>query len=417
MSLKKKIVFQTAFETYTAIEIIGQGGAGYVYKCQDGSGNLFAIKLLNLQNVTTDRLKRFKNEVLFCQQNDHPNVLKVSDDGPYLQGNKSVPFYVMPLYDSSVRDLLKKGIKADQVIPLFSQILNGVEAAHLKKVIHRDLKPENFLYSSAENRIIVADFGIARFQEEDLYTTVETKAGDRLANFQYAAPEQRKREAKTDARTDIYSLGLILNELFTGEIPQGTGYKTIESVAPGYLYLDELVASMIRQSPDERPESIDIIKQELIGRKNEFIQRQQLSQLRHTVILSTDIDDPLIADPPQLIDFDWQNGILTLILSRPVTDKWVQTFYHIDWRQSLMGKEPRAFTLSKSKKEIQVRAEERQVQDIINYFKPWMPTTNNDYKRLVEQEKKNQEEKLRKELQAKIAELEARDRLKKSIKL
>src|SRR6185503_5554501 len=154
----------TTFETYTASDIIGQGGAGYVYKCQDANGNVFAIKLLNPQNVTTDRQKRFKNEVLFCQQTDHPNVLKILDDGPYLKGDKLVPFYVMPLYDSSLRELLKKGIKTDQILPLLSQILDGVEAAHFRKVVHRDLKPENFLYSSSENRVVVADFGIARFQ-------------------------------------------------------------------------------------------------------------------------------------------------------------------------------------------------------------------------------------------------------------
>src|SRR5436189_4433201 len=121
MVLKKKIVFQTAFETYTAMDIIGQGGAGYVYKCQDSNGNVFAVKLLNPQNVTSDRQKRFKNEVLFCQKIDHSNVLKILDDGPYLQGDKSVPFYVMGLYDSSLRDLLKKGIKPNQALPLFSQ--------------------------------------------------------------------------------------------------------------------------------------------------------------------------------------------------------------------------------------------------------------------------------------------------------
>src|SRR6266516_5843215 len=187
MALKKQIVLQTTFETYTASEIIGQGGAGFVYKCQDSSGKLLAVKLLNPQNVTSDRLKRFKNEVLFCQQNDHPNVLKILDDGPYLKGDKTVPFYVMPLYDSSLRDLLKKEIKTDKVLPLYSQLLDGVEAAHLKKVVHRDLKPENFLYSYSEDRIIVADFGIARFQEEELYTAVETHSEDRLGNFKYAA--------------------------------------------------------------------------------------------------------------------------------------------------------------------------------------------------------------------------------------
>lgn len=417
MSLKKKIIFQTAFETYTATEIIGQGGSGYVYKCHDANGNLFAAKLLNPQNVTAERQKRFKNEVLFCQRIEHPNVLKIMDDGPYLQGEKLVPFYIMQLYDSSLRELLKKGIKPDQVLPLFSQLLNGVEVAHLNKVVHRDLKPENFLYSILENRIVVADFGIARFQEENLYTAVETKSEDRLANFQYAAPEQRKRGAVADTRTDIYALGLILNEMFTGEIPQGTAYKTIESIASEYTYLDDLVASMIRQLPSDRPISIDAIKQELIGRKNDFIQRQQLSQLRNTVIPSSEIDDPLIAEPPQLISFDWGNGLLTLILNRPVNDKWIQTFYRIDWHQSLMGKDPHAFEFTRSKKELQVRAEERQVQDVINYFKPWIPTTNNDYKRLLEQEKKDQEDKLKRELESKISTQEARERLKKNIRI
>ena len=88
---------------------------------------------------------------------------------------------------------MKEGLKKDHILPLFSQLLNGVEAAHLRKVIHRDLKPENILYDPRGNRVIVADFGIAQFQEEELYTAVETKAEDRLANFQYAAPEQRKR--------------------------------------------------------------------------------------------------------------------------------------------------------------------------------------------------------------------------------
>jgi len=417
MPLKKQITFQTAFETYTASEIIGQGGAGYVYKCQDPNGNFLAVKLLNPQNVTKDRLKRFKNEVLFCQQNDHQNILKILDDGPYLQGDKTVPFYVMPLYDYSLRDLINEGIKTDRILPLFSQILNGVEAAHLKKVLHRDLKPENFLYSSLENRIVVADFGIARFQEEELYTAVETKAEDRLANFQYAAPEQRRRGMKIDERTDIYALGLILNEMFTGEVPQGTGYKTIASVTQEYPYLDDFVASMIRQLPHDRPASIDTVKQELIARKNEFIQRQQLSQLRNVVIPSNEIDDSLIADPPRLVDFDWENGLLTLILSGPVTDKWIQTFYSINWRQAPMGKEPRAFSFIKSKNEAQIRAEERQVQEIINYFKGWLPVAQNDYKRLLEQEKRDQDEKVQRELQNKIVEQEARERLRKSVKI
>jgi len=107
MPLKKQIIFQTTFATYAAIDVLGQGGAGIVYKCQDDNGNLLALKLLGPQNVTKERLKRFKNEVSFCKQNDNQNVLTVLDDGPYLQRDKVLPFYVMPLYDFSLRDLLK----------------------------------------------------------------------------------------------------------------------------------------------------------------------------------------------------------------------------------------------------------------------------------------------------------------------
>ena len=84
----------------------------------------------------------------------------------------------------------------------------------------------------------------------------------------------------------------MLNEMFTGEIQQGTSYRTIAAVAPEYAYLDELVASMLRQSPASRPRSIDNIKQQLIARQNKLVIQQRLSQLRQTVIPQHEIDDP-----------------------------------------------------------------------------------------------------------------------------
>src|SRR5262249_34440454 len=148
--------------------------------------------------------------------------------------------------------------------------------------VHRDLKPENILHDTKSDQLVVADFGIARFGEEELYTLVETAHNSRLANLQYAAPEQRNRGAAVDQKTDIKVLVVMLNEMFMQDIPQGTNYKTIASVAPEYAYLDDMVASMLEQFPANRPESIDHIKQQLIGRKNDFIMRQQINQLRQT---------------------------------------------------------------------------------------------------------------------------------------
>src|SRR5262249_38541747 len=162
---------------------------------------------------------------------------------------------------------------------------------------------------------------------EDLYTLVETRPGDRLANFLYAAPEQRSRGQAVTQTADIYALGLMLNEMFTGSVPGGQGYQTIGSVAPNYSYLDDLVTQMIQHDPANRPASIAVIKQELIGRRNDFVTLQQLNALKQQVIPVSELDDPLIDDPPRLVNWDHfiekNKLIVTLILSRHVNETWI----------------------------------------------------------------------------------------------
>jgi serine/threonine protein kinase len=106
------------------------------------------VKLLRPALATSEKRKRFKNEIRFCSRHEYAHVIRVTDSGIYSSESSSAPFYVMPLYSSSMRELLKQGIRHDEVLPFFVQILDGVEAAHLEKVIHRDLKPENILYDA-----------------------------------------------------------------------------------------------------------------------------------------------------------------------------------------------------------------------------------------------------------------------------
>lgn len=216
--LKTPLLFETAFSSYVADELIGEGGAGKVYAAKAGDGTAVAVKLLAEDRASKDKRSRFKNEIAFLEKNKHGSIVMVLDYGLLQSKPLSGPFYVMPRYDTSLRGLMREGISPDSVLPLFSQLLDGVEAAHLQGVVHRDLKPENVLYQRTSRTLAIADFGIARFTEDLLATWVETAPAQRMANFQYAAPEQRVQGQNVGVPADMYALGLMLNELFTGVV-------------------------------------------------------------------------------------------------------------------------------------------------------------------------------------------------------
>jgi serine/threonine protein kinase len=209
---------------------------------------------------------------------------------------KKTPFYVMPLYAGTLRTLMNQQLDPQKRLQYFIQILHGVDAAHKKGVHHRDIKPENVLFDATHDRMIVSDLGIAHFSEEDLLTAVETRAEQRLANFVYAAPEQRIRGGKTDGRTDIFSLGLILNELYTGVVPHGTGPTQIGNVVPDLAYLDLIVETMIRNNPSDRYAAIDDVLDAIRASGVEFATKQKISVLTKEVIPSSQSDDPMGAN-------------------------------------------------------------------------------------------------------------------------
>ena len=254
MAKRKLLTFTTTFEEFVSSGVIGQGGTGIVHRVSDSKGREFAAKLLDAEHAHGARLARFKNELTCCVRNKHPNILCAIDHGVVIEGTTKSPFYIMPLYDGSLRSLLKQKVPPKDMLTIFLRILDGMEAAHKQGIIHRDLKPENILISGTGKQVAVADFGIAHFQEEDLRTAVETKSADRLANFQYASPEQRMRGSAVDQRSDIYSLGLMLNELFTNNLALGTGYAKIVSVSAEHKYLDEIVEELIdkEEAPDAK---------------------------------------------------------------------------------------------------------------------------------------------------------------------
>lgn len=408
---KGPLVFATAFSKYTIAKTQGNGGSGIVYDVIDEDGKHYALKLLGPE-ADSKKMKRFQNEISFCQNPPSPNIIKVLDHGVSIsQDNR--PFYVMPLYPVTLRSLMSKGIHLGDVLPLFGHILNGVEAAHLRGVIHRDLKPENILCDHGASTCVIADFGIARFKEEELFTAVETKNDERLANFQYSAPEQRTRGRHVDHKADIYALGLILNELFTGQIPQGVDFKGVKETSPEYAYLDDLILEMIRQDPARRPDSIEQIKVQLIARGAEFIRLQQLNKLKAEVIPENIVDDPMLQDPPRLIGVDYDNGTLELKLSRAPSVKWIQTFAGLGSYTSIMGKEPSNFYFRENV--ALIPATEHDSQQLVNHFKNYLQATIRDYATKVEAEHRMQIDRRNRELREAVEREEKAKRIRENI--
>lgn len=408
--MKKTKLFSTAFNTYSVIEKIGEGGCGVVYSAKDESGELFAIKNLDAGKATKEKMKRFENEYRFCTRNKHPNIITVLDSG--LNEDQS-PFFVMPLYKGSIRGLIGKLTPRD-ALTVFEKILDGVDAAHKFGVVHRDLKPENILSNDTGAELVIADFGIARFEEEDIYTVVETREGNRLANFQYAAPEQRARGKAIDQRADIYALGLILNELFTGQLALGTNFKTISSVANDYPYLDILVDRMLQQDPAARFQNIDEIKKEFIARGEQHVSMQKLNRLRDTVIPVGELDDPLVSDPMKIIDVDWVNGNLSIKLNHQINPNWIWALGNMGGYTSVWGKDPSSFQFNGNVARISAASHE--AQQVVDYFKQWLPMANRAYVDKLKGDMREAERKQQAELQKRIKEEEERARVKQSLK-
>ena len=424
MALKNPITFETTFNKFTGMEIIGEGGAARVYRATDEEGAQYAIKLLKSRSVTREKRKRFENEIDFCSRTEHKNIVPVIGHGVFSDDDGASIFYVMPLYSGSFRNLLEQGVRPDRALEHFAQLLDGVEAAHLKDVVHRDLKPENILYDNKSERFVIADFGIAMFQEDELYTAVETKDSDRLANFRYAAPEQRHPGKSVDQRTDIYTLGLILNEMFTGEVVSGPGYTTIASVEPEFTYLDEIVEKIVQQDPQARFSSVRELRQSLSLLQKTYLSQQKISELDGKVVPESEIDDPLIAHPPELVDVDWNEGQLTLTLSCSVNREWAQALRNPGMSGTVGinhgGIEIGIGTFNVSENKLTNRApgNEGTIQRVVDLLRDsWLPNANRAYKNRKEAEQREAEERQRNQLQQQLEMEEARKKIHENVSI
>lgn len=322
--MKKNTILKTAFDEYTIVEQIGEGGNGTVYKATDSDNSVVAIKVVP-KSISKEKLKRFKNEIYFCLKNPNDYIIKVLDNGVYSDGIQEYIFYVMPLYAKSLRQLMKDGISPDQSMKAFAEICKGLAFAHSKGCVHRDLKPENILFDG-KSHYIIADFGIAHFQDSDKLTTVETREGSRLANFSYHAPEQIENSGSITAATDIFALGLILNEMFTGKIPSGDNYKKISEVNADFAFLDKVVQKMLSQNPNDRYQCIDELNIDFEARKKAFENDKKIAVLNQPLV-EGEAKDYLTDNPIRIEKINLSKGELIAKLTNMPNDRWERCYY------------------------------------------------------------------------------------------
>jgi serine/threonine protein kinase len=197
---------------YRIIGLLGQGGMGEVYRATDLTlGQSVALKFLPVEATGNDRLlERFAGEVRVARQVSHPNVCRVYDLGEI----DGAPFISMEYVDGEDLSslLLRIGrLPADKAIETARKICAGLAAAHGRGIIHRDLKPQNIMMNK-RGEVVIMDFGLAAIADQ--LSGAEARNGTPA----YMAPEQLK-GAEVTARSDIYALGLVLYELFTGKRP------------------------------------------------------------------------------------------------------------------------------------------------------------------------------------------------------
>ena len=391
--MKKGTVVKTAFDEYTLIKQVGSGGNGRVFSASNGAGEQFAIKFLE-RNIGGDKLKRFKNEIAFCEQHQHKNIVSILDRGYAYLDDKDYVFYVMPLFEDTLNSKIKAGITPDDAVSIFVGILEGLKYAHDHNAIHRDIKPENILFAAGSAEPVICDFGIAHFAEEDLLTAIETKPGDRMANFYYAAPEQYKRGVVTTPQTDVYSAALILNEMFTGEIPQAAGYSKIADVNADYGYLDDVFEQLYRQDPAERlyPEERIIAEMKLLAERNK---REKEKAILQSVV--NELVDPGEFEA-KIVKKEYRDGKIIFTFDTVLPDDWYQFIAFGSYSCSFMmgyGHEKLKKT-AKNELAMPLRKteSERDLKSIISNIEDWVRTANHTYSQtqkrnaLAEQQRK-----------------------------
>ena len=236
------------FPELEVLDFIGRGGMGAVYKVrQKNLDRVVALKVFLDRRGDPEFEARFQREARALARLNHPNIVTVHEFG----ARENVRFLVMEFIDGvNLRQLtLEERLSPEMALQMVPQLCDALQYAHDCGVIHRDIKPENLLLDT-RGKIKVADFGLAKMTGNEFNGTL-TRSQQVMGTFNYMAPEQRERPTEVDHRADIYSLGVVIYELLTGELPIGR-FQPPSSKSAVNNQLDEVVMRALEKEPERR---------------------------------------------------------------------------------------------------------------------------------------------------------------------
>lgn len=267
---------RTVDNKYRIEQLLGRGGMGAVYRARDMRlDRLVALKVVRVELLgDPESRRRFRREAQIVARLQHPSIVAVYDYGTFADGGA---YLVMELVrGEDLRHALQREgrLEPDEAMRILSNVCAAIGAAHREGVLHRDLKPENILLPGGDAPAKVLDFGVAKLVEDehpieagpgaDVQTAL-TAAGMIVGTPAYMAPEQFQ-AVPADARTDVFSLGVIAYEMLSGELPFGRGTladvvlaqaRGVPPMTAGLVppAAERVIRSALDPDPDRRPRS------------------------------------------------------------------------------------------------------------------------------------------------------------------
>ncbi|HEX5745480.1 MAG TPA: serine/threonine-protein kinase [Archangium sp.] len=233
---------------YELVRVLGRGGMGEVWLARQQSlRRMVAVKILPPRLAKDPEfVTRFDKEATALAALNHPNIVQIIDRG--VAGEHY--YFVMEYVEGrSLRDVMRE-LSPPEALRVALQVARAIECAHDKDIIHRDLKPENILLDG-RGHVKVADFGLAGIRRPDSRLQL-TATAVAMGTLNYMAPEQRRDAKNVDGRADLFSFGVVLYEMLTGEVPVGRFKLPSERVQGLDARVDAVVARLLENEPEAR---------------------------------------------------------------------------------------------------------------------------------------------------------------------